>query len=62
MLLLNLQKCRVKPAEQNHVKLYDPIGMTPLCQVSYIPLSQLSYLKTFNYCLAFHTKRTFFTH
>ena len=27
MLLLNLQKCRVKPAEQNHVKLYDPIGM-----------------------------------
>ena len=30
MLLPNLQTCRVKPAEQNHVKLYDSIGMTPL--------------------------------
>ena len=30
MLLSNLQTCKIKPAEQNLVKLYDPIGMTPL--------------------------------
>ena len=33
--LPNLQTCKIKPAEQNLVKLYDPIGMidTRLCQL-----------------------------
>ena len=67
MPLSNLQTCKIKPAEQNLVKLYDPIGMTPLtlpglfCSTFCIPFVIAKPLGDFLLHALSHKKDNFYT-